>query len=211
MAHQSVWYGTRISEEVLNALNADIEAGVGDKVLGEAGIGNDGNNPNAINKEIRDTKVAWMPTTHWIAPFLMYYVNRANRENFRFDITTIDGESMQYTVYGPGKFYSWHRDDSLAEKSMFVAPNGTGQRQDITSNDSHDMCRKLSFSLLLSDPDEYEGGQFQMMNYANKMYEVPQEKGLLVIFDSTTLHRVRPVKKGTRKSLVGWVVGPRWR
>jgi PKHD-type hydroxylase len=211
MAHQSVWYGTRISEEVLNVLNADIEAGVGDKVLGEAGVGTDGNNPNAINKEIRDTKVAWMPTTHWIAPFLMYYVNRANRENFRFDITTIDGESMQYTVYGPGKFYSWHRDDSLSEKSMFVAPNGTGQRQDITSNDSHDMCRKLSFSLLLSDPDEYEGGQFQMMNYANKMYEVPQEKGLLVIFDSTTLHRVRPVKKGTRKSLVGWVVGPRWR
>jgi PKHD-type hydroxylase len=211
MANQSVWYGTRLSEEVLNTLNDDIEAGVGDKVLGEAGVGTDANNPNMVNKQVRDTKVAWMPTTHWIAPYLMYYVDRANRENFRFDITTIDGESMQYTVYGPGKFYSWHRDDSLSEKSMFVAPNGTGQRLDITSNDSHDMCRKLSFSLLLSDPDEYEGGQFQMMGYNNKMYEVPQEKGLLVIFDSTTLHRVRPVKKGTRKSLVGWVVGPRWR
>ena len=118
---------------------------------------------------------------------------------------------MQYTVYGPGKFYSWHRDDTPSEKSMFAPLSGAGQRLDLAINDSHDLCRKLSFSLLLSDPDEYEGGQFQMLGYHNKMYEVPQKKGLLVIFDSTTQHRVRPVKKGTRKSLVGWVVGPRWR
>jgi PKHD-type hydroxylase len=211
MANQSVWFGTRLSEEVLDILNADIAKGVDDKVLGEAAVGATQSSAGEVNKEIRDTKVAWMPTSHWIAPFLMYYVDRANRENFRYDIYGIDGESMQYTVYGPGKYYHWHRDDSPAEKSMFAPISHVGQRLDLSINDSHDMCRKLSFSLLLSDPDEYEGGQFQMLDYANKMYEVPQEKGLLVIFDSTTLHRVRPVKKGTRKSLVGWVVGPRWR
>jgi PKHD-type hydroxylase len=211
MASQAIWCQTKISEDILNALNANIEAGIGDQILGEAAVETSLNSTGEVNKEIRDTKVAWMPTSHWIAPFLMYYVDRANRENFRFDIYGVDGENMQYTVYGPGKFYNWHRDDSLAEKSMFAPVSHRGQRLDLAMNDSHDMCRKLSFSLILSDPDEYEGGQFQMLGYNNKMYEVPQKKGLLVIFDSTTLHRVRPVKKGTRKSLVGWVVGPRWR
>jgi PKHD-type hydroxylase len=210
MAQQSIWYDTLLTEEVLNNLNADINRGVDDEVLGEAGVGATAEG-GKVDKNIRDTKIAWMPATHWIAPHIMYYVERANRENFRYDTYGIDGESMQYTVYGPGKFYNWHRDDSLEGKSMFAPVTGAGQRLDLVINDSHDMCRKLSFSLLLSDPEDYEGGQFQMMGYNNKMYEVPQKKGLLVIFDSTTLHRVRPVKKGTRKSLVGWVVGPRWR
>ena len=211
MAHQSVWYTTRLSEEVLDILNADIAKGGGGDVLSEAAVSPGENSSGVLDKKVRDANIAWVPTSHWIGPFLMYYVDRANRENFRYDIYGIDGECMQYTVYGPGKFYNWHRDDSLDQKSMFAPVSHLGQRPDLTLNDSHDMCRKLSFSLLLSDPDEYEGGQFQMMGHLNRMYEVPQEKGMLVIFDSTTLHRVRPVKKGTRKSLVGWVVGPRWR
>ena len=212
MAFQSVWYETQLSEEVLDTLNADIAKGVDDGVLGDATI----NSPNrvadtVVDKKIRDTRVAWMPTTHWIAPFLMYYVDRANRENFFFDLNGIDAECLQYTVYGPGKFYNWHRDDSLGNKLMALPHKYTEVRPDLVLNNTQELCRKLSFSLLLSDPDNYEGGQFQLMGYDNKMYEVTQKKGTLVIFDSTTLHRVRPVKKGTRKSLVGWVVGPRWR
>jgi PKHD-type hydroxylase len=210
MAFQSVWYETRLSEEVLDTLNADIAKGVDDNVLGEAVVGGQGRT-GAVNKEIRDTGVAWLPTAHWIAPFLMYYVDRANRENFFFDVYGIDGEILQYTVYGPGKFYNWHRDDSLDNKLTAHPPTHTEVRPDLTLNNTRELCRKLSFSLLLSDPDDYEGGQFQLMGYDNKMYEVPQKKGTLIIFDSTTLHRVRPIKKGTRKSLVGWVVGPRWR
>ena len=84
-------------------------------------------------------------------------------------------------------------------------------RPDWVFKGSIEVCRKLSFSLILSDPSEYEGGQFQIMSYNNKMYEVPQEKGNLIIFDSQAVHRVRPIKSGVRKSLVGWVIGPRWR
>ena len=210
MAHQSVWYETRLSEDVLDILNADIAKGVDDKALEEAVVQGQGGT-GVANKEIRDTGVAWLPTAHWIAPFLMYYVDRANRENFFFDLYGIDGECLQYTLYGHGKFYNWHRDDSLDAKLIAPPHSYKEARPDLTLNNTRELCRKLSFSLLLSDAEDYEGGQFQLMGYDNKMYEVPQKKGTLIIFESTTLHRVRPVKKGTRKSLVGWVVGPRWR
>jgi PKHD-type hydroxylase len=210
MAFQSVLFETRLSEEVLNTLNADIAKGVDDNVLGEALVRKE-NGTGTVIKGVRDTRMAWFSTAHWIAPFLMYYVDRANRENFFFDLYGIDGESLQYTVYGPGKFYNWHRDDSLNNKLTAPPHKWTEVRPDLTLNNTRELCRKLSFSLLLSDPDDYEGGKFQLMRYNNKMYEVPQNKGTLIIFDSTAPHRVRPVKKGTRKSLVGWVVGPRWR
>ena len=69
--------------------------------------------------------------------------------------------------------------------------------------------RKLSFSLLLND--DYEGGELQLLYPPHTFCKVPKEKGHLVIFDSRVQHRVNPVKNGTRQSLVGWAVGPRWR
>jgi hypothetical protein len=206
MAHQTIWYPTFMDEKIMDALDQQISQ---DKIsLYAATIGQ---GEGEVELKTRNSGISWLDTSHWIAPLIWYYVERANRENFRYDIKTIDGESMQYTSYGPGQFYGWHRDDSLANKSSWSPANGTSQRPDWDTLSGHDTCRKLSFSLLLNDPSEYEGGQFQMMGYNNHMYEVPQQKGLLVIFDSTTLHRVRPVKKGTRRSLVGWVLGPRWR
>ena len=71
--------------------------------------------------------------------------------------------------------------------------------------------RKLSFSLLLSDPETYEGGNLQLMSEDNKSYIAPRQRGTIILFDSRTQHRVQKVTKGVRKSLVGWVVGNRWR
>jgi PKHD-type hydroxylase len=71
--------------------------------------------------------------------------------------------------------------------------------------------RKLSFSLQLSDGDDYEGGQFQLMTESGKIYTAPKKRGTLIIFDARANHRVRKVTNGTRKSIVGWIVGPRWK
>jgi PKHD-type hydroxylase len=71
--------------------------------------------------------------------------------------------------------------------------------------------RKLSFSLQLSDPEDYTGGEVQFMDNSRKTYFAPKQRGTLIMFDSRTPHRVRKVKSGMRKSLVGWVVGKRWR
>ena len=71
--------------------------------------------------------------------------------------------------------------------------------------------RKLSFSIQLSHPDDYEGGNVQLLDEAGNSYIAPRKRGAIVLFDSRTQHRVLKVTKGTRKSIVGWVVGPRWK
>ncbi len=78
-------------------------------------------------------------------------------------------------------------------------------------NENCEKVRKLSFSLLLSDPDTYEGGNLQLLDECGKPYIVPRKRGTIVLFDSRTQHRVQKVKSGVRKSIVGWVVGPRFK
>jgi PKHD-type hydroxylase len=73
------------------------------------------------------------------------------------------------------------------------------------------MVRKLSFVLQLSDPEDYEGGNLQLLDESGSTYFAPRQKGTMILFDSRTQHRVLKVKKGVRKSIVGWTVGPRWK
>ena len=46
---------------------------------------------------------------------------------------------------------------------------------------------------------------------AGQSYIAPRQRGCIILFDSRTPHRVLKVTKGTRRSIVGWVVGKRWR
>ena len=73
------------------------------------------------------------------------------------------------------------------------------------------MVRKLSFSLQLSDPEDYRGGELEFIDNSNKPFLAPKQRGTMVVFDSRVKHRVRKVKSGLRKSIVGWVIGPRWK
>ena len=73
------------------------------------------------------------------------------------------------------------------------------------------MVRKLSFTLQLSHPDDYEGGNVELIDEAGKNYIAPRQRGSMILFDSRTQHRVNKVTKGERKSIVGWVLGPRWK
>ena len=63
----------------------------------------------------------------------------------------------------------------------------------------------------LSDPDDYEGGNVQLLDEAGQSYMAPRKKGTIMLFDSRTQHRVLKVTKGTRKSIVGLTVGARWK
>ena len=71
--------------------------------------------------------------------------------------------------------------------------------------------RKLSLILQLSDPDDYEGGEVQFMNSSGKSFFAPKTRGTILVFDSRTMHRVKKVTSGNRKSIVAWVEGPRWK
>jgi PKHD-type hydroxylase len=65
--------------------------------------------------------------------------------------------------------------------------------------------------LQLSDPDSYSGGNVQLLAEDGSSYIAPRKRGTIVLFDSRTQHRVLKVTKGCRRSIVGWVCGPRWK
>ena len=206
MAYQSVWYFTDLPEKVVDLIEEDISEKF-DVEMRDSRLHGD-----ALNKEKRNSQNAWIPTSHWCAGFLWHYIQRANRENFLYDLRCIDGESMQYTRYGKGMFYGWHNDAGLSTQYKPVA-NGNraeGLGQDFV-NENIEMVRKLSFSLQLSHPDDYEGGNVQLLDETGKSYITPRQRGTIVLFDSRTQHRVLKVTKGVRKSIVGWTVGPRWK
>jgi PKHD-type hydroxylase len=73
--------------------------------------------------------------------------------------------------------------------------------------------RKLSITMCVNEPgEEYEGGEFQINNGQEKDAEtIPTKKGRMIIFPSFMIHRVAPVTKGKRKSVVVWVTGPKFK
>lgn len=206
MAFQSVWYYSDIPEDVVDIIEKDLSIKF-DPQMGDSRLMGD-----ALNKDKRNSQNAWVPSSHWLGGFMWHYIERANRENFLYDLRCIDGESMQYTQYGVGQFYSWHNDAGIA---CHYKPQTVGNRMEGRANDfvneNTELVRKLSFVLQLSDADDYEGGNLQLLDEAGKSYFAPRKRGTVILFDSRTQHRVLPVKSGLRKSLVGWVVGPRWR
>ena len=208
MAYQSTWYYTDLPEDVVDIIERDLTETF-DPQMADSKLHGD-----ALNKEKRNSQNAWIPTNHWVGGFLWHYIMRANRENFLYDLRCIDGESMQYTRYEKGQYYKWHNDAGLATQYKPVAVGNRGSdeahTQDFVS-ESCEMVRKLSFAMQLSDPDDYEGGNVQLLDEAGNSYMAPRKKGSIMLFDSRTQHRVLPVTKGTRKSIVGWTVGPRWK
>ena len=124
---------------------------------------------------------------------------------------------MQYARYGVGEYYHWHSDTSIPVQ---YKPQIQISATESTTDDNYlkervaiknELVRKISFSLQLSDPDDYEGGNIQFIDESNQNYIAPRQKGSLILFDSRTKHRVCKVRSGVRKSIVGWVVGPRWK
>ena len=108
--------------------------------------------------------------------------------------------------------FTWHNDGdiSTAFKPRLMPGSGINISEDQVFHKG-ECVRKLSFSLQLSDPKDYRGGEVEFYDSANKRYFAPKQRGTLIVFDSRLKHRVRTVKSGLRKSIVGWVVGPRWR
>ncbi len=205
MAFQAIWYFSDLPEKIIETIEEDLTDKFQEQ-MGDSRLMGD-----SLNRDKRNSKNAWVPTTHWTAGLVWHYVERANRENFLYDIRNIDGESMQLTQYGIGEFYGWHNDAGISGqyKPVSVGNHHEGRAQDYL-NENLELVRKLSFVVQLSDPDDYEGGNLQLLAEDGKSYFAPRKRGTVIVFDSRTQHRVLKVTKGVRKSLVGWVVGKRW-
>ncbi len=120
---------------------------------------------------------------------LWNFANEANRTSFGFDVSYLS--YIQYTIYEPpGDHYDWHIDTFLD-----------------TPNAYH---RKLSMTVQLSDGWEYEGGDFELRHDGLEKHDT-KSKGTILVFPSFLLHRVKPVTKGSRKTLVAWFEGKAFR
>lgn len=156
-----------------------------------ANLGFGGDN---TDNQVRRSEVRWVdrndPNSRFIADLIWNFAEEANRDVFGFDITLI--RDIQYTIYKAqdlGK-YDWHFD------TFWANPKTTD--------------RKISVIIQLSDPDDYEGGDFEI----DPQYVQPEgirQKGSIFVFPSFLRHRVTEVTKGTRKSLVSWIEGPKFR
>jgi PKHD-type hydroxylase len=123
----------------------------------------------------------------WIYNKISEYAMIANQQMWNYDIWGYH-DSLQYTTYfDRGGHYDWHGD------------LGSGM-----SN------RKLSCVLQLTDGSEYDGGDLQF-NTGSQIVTIPKEKGLITFFSSFVLHRVTPVTRGKRQTLVTWLSGPNLR
>jgi len=164
----------------------------------------------------RDSDISWLRASHWLVAWVQSYITTMNNTYFCYDLTNIDAGNTQYTEYTKGQYFHWHADAEANLMNMMINPIMPGQGMDINTTvqcqaNKDQYIRKLSFTLQLSNPDEYTGGELQLLYNAKDLITIPKEYGLLTIFDSRTVHRVKKIRSGKRKSLVGWMVGPRWR
>ncbi|HKA90639.1 MAG TPA: 2OG-Fe(II) oxygenase [Haliangiales bacterium] len=127
------------------------------------------------------------------------WIAELNRGLFRFDL---DGPSPSDPLlamrYREGDHFDWHIDNSIEAVAT----------------------RKLSFTLQLTPPDEYDGGDLEFAMYAASYGGTApfagytrdvRRRGAITVFPAFHLHRVSPVTRGTRLALVGWLHGPRFR
>ena len=143
------------------------------------------NGEQIVSNEARVSTIAWAnpkEENQWIFDRFLWVADRLNERFYEFDLNGFD----------------YHMDTIMGlDKPIEMAET-----------------RKLSMSLILSDPDEYEGGDFYIQTGSpdqDKLLKMEQKKGRCLAFPSFMIHGVAPVTKGTRRSIVVWVEGPKFK
>ena len=153
----------------------------------DAGVGNEkGTKGGHVDTNTRTSHISWIPFSKMTDMYknIDKIMQATNRNHFGFDGMTIN-EMAQYTEYPEGGFYEWHVDNDV--------------------NMQHEPpVRKISMTLLLSPESEFEGGDLELMA-EGKVAKIKQ--GHAVFFASFIRHRVKPVTRGRRQSLVMWFGG----
>jgi len=210
MADYALTYQTQLPQEIISIIDSELI----EFTRGKIETSKLSDNGGTIDYKKRKSNTAWIPADHWVSGFLMHYINRANHENFRYDITGFDCNSIQYLIYDIDDFMHWHVDHSIEYMYKPLVTNKYGAESQLLRNEvacQHELVRKISFSLQLSDEGEYDGGHLQFLSECNNRSTASKKRGSLVCFDSRTKHRVTKVREGRRRALTGWVNGPRWR
>ena len=147
----------------------------------------------------RKSDITWI-AERWLYNEIQPYIHLANSNanwNFQWDWT----EACQFTEYKKGQFYDWHCDSN---ETPYDYPDDANRNGKI---------RKLSMTLCLTEEDKYDGGELEFAFHdmeGNKQPRICEEikpKGSIIVFPSFVWHRVKPVTRGIRHSLVCWNLG----
>lgn len=145
-----------------------------------AGVYGGGSSPG-VDTEVRAVDMSVIPPekeSEWLYEKMSW---------FFYDLNVHRLELMQYLVYRPGGFFTWHND------------NGHGSTKNIG-----DISRRVATGVInLSDPSEYDGGGLEIETPQGSV-EAPTEKGRVSVFSSEIYHRVKPITRGIRRILICW-------
>jgi len=181
---QYYWFEKGFSEDEINTI-------ISGSLIYKAREGTIIANENQVENSIRNSKIKWLPNTaewSWVYDRLAGMATEANNALWKFDLHSII-DDIQFTEYeAGGGHYDWHMD---------IGPGGI----------SH---RKISMVVQLTDPEEYKGGDLEMM-LSRAPFAVPRSKGAVVLFPSFVMHKVTPITQGVRQSLVLWLGGSHYR
>ena len=197
-----------IDEKGLNTIEKIINDS--SKLKWRDGVVNNAHNLPLVVQNIRHCRTCFLNYYEELDNLFGTIVEDFNRNHsgWNYDITNI--ETIQLTHYFERDLYDWHID-TLTKP---IIKNGAG------------FNRKISATVFLNDPEEYEGGEFDIELYGPRPIDFDDDgntivkeryetlklpKGSIVIFPSDKWHRVRPVISGVRKSLVLWFQGPSFR
>ena len=149
--------------------------------LGLAKVGTD---EERIDETIRKTVIGFFSGGSWVSSICDRYAHQANKSAWNFHIS--GQQEPQFTKYEKDQFYDFHEDSSKFENNM----------------------RKLSLTISLSNPDTYDGGEFEFFDGTKPDIK---DQGTVIVFPSFVRHRVTPVTRGIRYSLVNWFVGKQFK
>jgi len=171
------------TDEELNAIESYCDANL---IKDKAQVGSD--ESGRVDEAYRSSNIGWIentPDTAWFYDKMAYITRMLNSQFYNFDIYGFV-EHFQYTVYDSSEngHYTWHLDAMAGG-----------------------VPRKLSVVLQLTDPVDYDGGELEIMDRATPL-KVERKRGLVAAFPSYRLHRVSPVTRGIRKTIVIWSCGP---
>ena len=143
-----------------------------------------------LDTKKRTTTISWLPFDEMKEMYAQVdsFIQKSNRNHFGFEDIKIT-EQAQFTEYPEGGFYDWHMDTDV---NMTYEPP----------------VRKISMTVLLSPENQFEGGELEI-TAPGKSAKLKQ--GHAIIFASFLAHRVAPVTRGVRQSLVMWFGGTPFR
>jgi PKHD-type hydroxylase len=185
---------SNIPSSTINKWIKDIESKY---TLGAASVGLEYG--ESIKEAYRSTKVCFVDKNDFpeVWGSCEEFLLDANKRAYNFDITGI--EECQYAVYSSKTmdFYKWHIDSNISSSTSLFD-------------------RKITMIIQLSDGEEYEGGNLVLDSnfvppFSSEYKNNLRSKGTVITFPSFVPHKVTPVTKGTRKSMVLWAEGPAFR